>query len=519
MGSPSTSHSTFDIVYFSYLPWHVKREILSNLTPIDMLNLAEIDIEFRELIQSHPKRLHSIGTSNDLNIEVLRNGITRRYWRDYYSDTYHPKKIERFRREETQGYSLVFCAGDDRRYEQEQELLLSNCILDVFECPHPKHLSLGVVAKHLEKPEVDTAPQLIEMIDAFKAKEMNLIEMQHIFENNEAVDRFLENEKIRSLECLSLDISEANLHKFVDVKIPKLLLYVHDHTEELGAQLIAFAEQMIDQWEQGEREIDTLFLTLETDDDFGEDEIENILNFEINEMAHQLGFGRLGSFKEKTIDRRFRLIKRLDGTGLLIMTGAISVVLVKCDYAFRRERGLGTSSQFEIFHGRVEGLLYKLRTIEENEGRLRRYGKETVKEEMKEVVDSGSFAIFGIETLEEDADESEETLQERAKEKENEEVAEEEIKEEILADLEVALKELNEYRKNVPLRELSIDQLWDDKESQISKRTMRSLVYGLRGDAFPSRPDHDRRPDQRIVLEYADECLKAGHLLPYYETF
>lgn len=58
-----------------------------------------------------------------------------------------------------------------------------------------------------------------------------------------------------------------------------------------------------------------------------------------------------------------------------------------------RERGLGGGHQFEALRNILENLLYQLRVIEEKEERLRRYGKERVKE-YPEVIDSVCITCF-----------------------------------------------------------------------------------------------------------------------------
>ncbi|CAJ0585781.1 unnamed protein product, partial [Mesorhabditis spiculigera] len=512
MEAEASTSSEFPLEDFVDLPWHLQKAIVSELSASDLIHFSRAHPHFEQLVNDRHKCWDHINLDGDLRVErTLPSGrIQRRLW-EYQSGDFHPlRQRDITKRQTTPTMTVVFCKGNETARDEDAAVVLRNATVKQLNFLRDTHLAPGLRVGFLHRPGFDTIDELQSVIGKLKCTGLGIysLTLQGSTTDAALIDFFLRNPQ---LTTISYDVAgQSYLHLLSQLYQPKQWLKIHGHTNGVHDVLFSITDTIIRQWEAKEREIDAWMVCLANGSEWGDDEFENVLNFELNEMARRLSYGSLGCFEKRDdIDPRFRLIRREDGTGLLIMTGGLSIILISCDYQLRRARGLGNGSKIREFYNALSTLMYPLRAAETQIWQLEKFGRPPKKPEAKEVVDQDVFAIFGdLEVGREvDAEETEEQP----------EVPERDLKmEALLVDrqkardaVETAIREhLAEFGK-LSDRELAIDTLFlgGDEVPQINRYLLDHLFNnGFEPEGYPSK------------YYFAEWHMRIGHeLVGYYK--
>ncbi|CAJ0963526.1 unnamed protein product, partial [Mesorhabditis belari] len=370
------------------LPWHIVRLIISNFSPWDLLRFASSHPQFKALVQEQPKSHKSI-ESGTFSLELIRNGRLLYHTSAFikYTEKMSLNRMK-VKNKDTAYHANFFFQKNDDLKKDSYKILMTNAKVEQVMRARMEMIDWDFKAQELAYPDIKTLNELEEMIEKFSPSSVLLYKTLFFTKqdefNRDVFLEFIASPKIHSLQCLYTYCTLPHLNYFTRVPIPKLRIQLQN-SDDFQVFLSSFTEEIIQQWENNSREIDFIILKLPLTQNHGDNELENFLNFEINEMVRVLGYGRPGSFEGRGIDRRFKLIKRQDGVGLLLMTGALSVLLVRCDYNIRRNRGLGKMRECEELMNEVLKAARTMKHVSESTSKAQTVN-ETIPEPILDMV-------------------------------------------------------------------------------------------------------------------------------------
>ncbi|CAJ0585557.1 unnamed protein product, partial [Mesorhabditis spiculigera] len=520
----STSLDKFQIEDFLSIPWHLQKVIISELSPSDLLNFGRARPDLLQLALHHQKHWEIVENGDERLVVEKRSRagrMQRRIW-DYLGNCYHPMRMEEIRRKQsTPTYTVLFVENCKKQQEDDLDILIRNSKVKRMDYATLKHLNIGLQVDYLYQPDFASIEQLQELADRLKivGLDVQATKVEALGKNGEFFRFFIDNPKITTANLYVF--GQSHLHLIPKMQQTRQWMRICEHTSGIHEILFSVVEEIVQQWEANEREIDAWMVSLETRDDLGDDAFENILNFELNDMARKLAYGSLGNFNDRAIDERFRLIRRKDGTGLLIMTGASSISLFSCDYQYRRLRGLGFGKQIRAFFDELCAQIYELHFTEAQLWQAGQFGALRRKPPpAQEIIDQDVFSIFG--ELEPGAKADEKHQKGSVEVEDHGRVCQDQ---EMMDRRAVALQQIEELLKKhtaelgqVPERELAIDTLYlgGAAEPDLNRRLLNNIFYeGFEPSGFPS---HYYFADwqTKMAYEFFQFYKKHGEVPKYY---
>ncbi|CAJ0585489.1 unnamed protein product, partial [Mesorhabditis spiculigera] len=325
--SEASASNVFSLDNFMRLPIEAQDLILSQLSeaPSNILSCSNADPNLEQIIRNHLKHWDVVDFEmvNGLRIAAAKQpGCSRSCkWSHGFEST-----------EERDKAAAVF---------------LQNSRVKKLKYASRSHFFDGFHADYLVDPKVDSVTQLQEFADKLKCTGLSLHNIDDtLAEKSALLEFFIQNPKITTANLFI--IGEEHLQLLTSMTQPRMKLQIRGdrYPEAIFDKLFTIANTVIQQWQNNQREIDAWMVCLETGDVLLNDD----RNQALHKFAQKLADGRPGNFEQDNIDPRFQLIRRKEGSGLLILTGGLSMILISCDYQLRRSRGLGQGTQVQLYH-------------------------------------------------------------------------------------------------------------------------------------------------------------------------